>query len=109
MWMMPLHQHVNQKSDYDDDGVLISLLSKSSCCPNLVLSKSSFCPNLDAVQMLLLSKSMKLSKSICFHNLAQNLYVLKSSCFPDQAKIILKDRSFRNREPTNQAVQIYQT
>ena len=20
MWMMPLHLHVNQKSDYDDDG-----------------------------------------------------------------------------------------
>ena len=22
MWMMPLHQHVNQKSDYDDDDFL---------------------------------------------------------------------------------------
>ena len=25
MWMMPLHLHVNQKSDYDDD-ILVSLI-----------------------------------------------------------------------------------
>ena len=24
MWMMPLHLHVNRKSDYDDDDVLLN-------------------------------------------------------------------------------------
>ena len=29
MWMMPLHLHVNQKSDYDDDDDLVGILQVS--------------------------------------------------------------------------------
>ena len=28
MWMLPLYQHVNQKSDYDDDMIFMTLASK---------------------------------------------------------------------------------
>ena len=28
MWMIPLHLHINQKSDYDDDEVRLNIMLK---------------------------------------------------------------------------------
>ena len=48
MWMMPLHLHVNQKSDYDDDGLFIGCIGThphgpyvTSQCYIKVLSSSN--------------------------------------------------------------------
>ena len=30
MWMMPLHLHVNQKSDYDDDMILLDVFTHNT-------------------------------------------------------------------------------
>ena len=44
MWMMPLHLHVNQKSDYDDDYELAGLLIEVLFLPQYKLSNFQLRP-----------------------------------------------------------------